>query len=469
MASCGNPSAENDALMQRRKKYDKSKTCVKCKAARGSIVIRHAVYCRDCFTDLLLYRSRRILDLSVHGGSGKKRIMKAPGNLMIGYSGGLGSSVLLDLVTRTYFTDRSEDFVQRSGVNHPRHTRVWENAYATYIDISAAFEGLQDHTEEARNCLKRYPNIELVSLRLENAFDASWWRSTSGGPEGSLAVDLNDELALSHIDLADGEDASKRALRQYLSSLPTQTAVHSAVQTLIRMLLLHTAVSRGCSHLALGTSLTSLSVSLIASISQGGGFAVREELGEDWVKEGARLKIIRPLHEIGMKECAAWAWWESLPVVGKQKIPGGKNGITSLTKDFIVGLEKDYPSTVSTIARTCAKLAPKQVSEFRCALCQRPAQPDIAEWKGKTSIRSLDPDEHAPSASPSLSSSLCYACHTTLTSRSSRGAAAQSDSPLRVPLPVWIADDQTHRSHLRETRLSREQMKATIADCLLDE
>ena len=78
----------------------------------------------------------------MHGGSGKKRIMKAPGNLMIGFSGGLGSSVLLDLVTRTYFTDRSEDFVQRSGANHPRHTRVWENAYATYIDISAAFEGV---------------------------------------------------------------------------------------------------------------------------------------------------------------------------------------------------------------------------------------------------------------------------------------------------------------------------------------
>ena len=143
------------------------------------------------------------------------------------------------------------------------------------------------------------------------------------------------ELALSHLDLADGEDASKRALRQYLSSLPTQTAVHSAVQTLIRMLLLHTAVSRGCSHLALGTSLTSLSVSLIASISQGGGFAVREELGEDWEKEGAKLRILRPLHEIGMKECAAWAWWESLPVVGKQKIPGGKNGITSLTKGML--------------------------------------------------------------------------------------------------------------------------------------
>ncbi|KAL1744468.1 hypothetical protein HDZ31DRAFT_38611 [Schizophyllum fasciatum] len=454
MSSCGNPVAESDALMQRRKKFDKSRTCVKCKAARGSIVIRHAVYCRDCFTEILLYRSRRILDASVHGGTGKKRITKATGNLMIGHSGGLGSSVLLDLVTRTYFTNRSENFVQRSGVNHPRHTRVWEKAYATYVDISAVFPGSEDHTRDVEKCISRYPEVEFLPLRLQDAFGLSWWRSVGGTPQGSLTVDL--------------DDASKEALRQYLSSLPTQTAVYSAVQSLIRMLLLHTAVSHGCSHLALGTSLTSLSVSLIASISQGGGFAVREELGEEWTKQEARLKIVRPLHEIGMKECAAWAWWESLPIAGKQKLPGGKNGITSLTKDFIVGLERDYPSTVSTIARTCAKLVPKQASEFRCALCQRPAQPDIADWKDKTSIRSLDIDE-AHFSGASLAPALCYACHTTLTSRSSRGATTRSDAPAQVPLPVWISDEQHHRSSLHGRRLSSQQMKESIADYLIED
>lgn len=29
-----------------RRKYDKSRTCVKCKTNVGNIVIRHAVYCR---------------------------------------------------------------------------------------------------------------------------------------------------------------------------------------------------------------------------------------------------------------------------------------------------------------------------------------------------------------------------------------------------------------------------------------
>lgn len=61
--SCENPQTEPDALMQReswkrnstlrcfnvfvgRKKYDKTRNCVRCKDATGNIVIRHAVYCK---------------------------------------------------------------------------------------------------------------------------------------------------------------------------------------------------------------------------------------------------------------------------------------------------------------------------------------------------------------------------------------------------------------------------------------
>lgn len=42
-----------------------------------------------------------------------------------------------------------------------------------------------------------------------------------------------------------------------------------------------------------------------------------------------------------------------------------------INQDFIVGLERDYPSTVSTIARTCAKVKPKDEAQDVCALCER--------------------------------------------------------------------------------------------------
>jgi len=96
----------------------------------------------------------------------------------------------------------------------------------------------------------------------------------------------------------------------------------------------------------------------------------------------------------------------------------------------------------------------------------RPAQKDVQDWKAHISIRSFDsPDSdtslplpphvrslisssshsNRPTTLPSLTSHLCYACHTTLTSRSSRGTALQAknlthDQPSpAIPLPVWVS------------------------------
>jgi cytoplasmic tRNA 2-thiolation protein 2 len=127
------------------------------------------------------------------------------------------------------------------------------------------------------------------------------------------------------------------ALLAYISALPTQTAVPTAIQNLVRLLLLHTAWSTESSHLLLGTSLTSLSVSLISSISQGGGFVVREEAQEEWqptvdITSKRTVRVNRPLRDIAMKECAVWAWWRGLKVVGKENYLSGKQGIGALTK-----------------------------------------------------------------------------------------------------------------------------------------
>lgn len=134
------------------------------------------------------------------------------------------------------------------------------------------------------------------------------------------------------------------ALRAHLSSLPTPTAIQSTLSTLTRLLLLYTAYSIGASHLVLGTSLTSLSISLISSISQGGGFVLPQAIQEEWIPpfveqaSGAatswrgEVRLIRPLRDVGMKECAAWIWWNQLSVVGKQRIPIPEWTIGNLTK-----------------------------------------------------------------------------------------------------------------------------------------
>ncbi|KAL0580942.1 Cytoplasmic tRNA 2-thiolation protein 2 [Marasmius crinis-equi] len=496
--SCGNPSLQTDALMDRRPKFDRTKVCIKCKINSGNVVIRHAVYCKECFPSMLITKVKRSLDPYINATADvpRRKALKASGNLLIGFSGGLGSTVVLDLVSRIYFPDSESligDGKPRGGKSHPRNKLVWDKAAVCYVEICNAFPGMKDRTDEIREVVQTYRSFEFIQLRLEDAFDKSWWDRVNGSPAGSLGIDPTNE-ALLMSELASEESDPIQRLRSYIAALPTPTAIPSAIHTLTRLLLLHTARVSGSSHLLLGTNLTSLSISLISSISQGGGFTVREESFEEWTSdrqgETATVRVNRPLQDITLKECAVWAWWNNLRVVGRDKFPGGKQGIGALTRNFIVGLEHDYPSTVSAIARTCSKLAPKFVADGTCALCQRPLQRGVQEWKARISIRSKAEDEGSP-ANPTPESSLtpylCYACHTTLTSRTSRSAPTSSSSPL--PLPLWVyphvrQSKEKHQSDgLSEARpplpgndsevwerrkMNSEEMKSSISDFLLE-
>lgn len=137
------------------------------------------------------------------------------------------------------------------------------------------------------------------------------------------------------------------AMQTYLSSLPTPTAFHSAVQIFIRLLLLHTAASQRASHLLLGTSLTALSVNLISGIAQGAGFSVAEEAQEVWhpaSDDALPIRIVRPMRDIGMKECAVWDWWCNLRVLAHSRPSqsGGKNAISALTKGLLLSTNEVF-------------------------------------------------------------------------------------------------------------------------------
>lgn len=470
MASCGNPIADDGALMPSRPKFDKGKHCIKCKLNLGNIVIRHAVYCRDCFTPLVTVKFRRALEPHVNANTGtsKRPKLKASGSLILGFSGGLGSAVLLDLVYKSYLADHpptDENGDPRGGINHPRNANVWTTCAVCYVEVSGAFPEAHDSTEEIRSTLASYANLEFILLRLEDAFDASWWCRVTGSSDMSqLALELGkDGLPTEGLILARSSNTlpPKDAMRAFLTALPTSTAVSRAIQILIRLLLLFTAQSRGASHLLLGSSLTTLAVSLISCVAQGGGHAIREEFQEHWppgsssrIELGGSVRVVRPLRDVTIKECTAFAWWNGIRVLGRPGLMRAIAGIPGLTKDFVVRLEKDYPSTVSTIARTCAKLEPKGVSVGECWFCRRHLQGGLADWKARISIRSHpDPKVAAQLTSPeqarqppSLDTHLCYSCVTMFTSRSSRklpSAPSLVHHPIDTPLPRWVESKST--------------------------
>lgn len=124
----------------------------------------------------------------------------------------------------------------------------------------------------------------------------------------------------------------------------------------------------------------------------------------------------------------------------------------------------------------------------------RPMQSGIQEWKGRISIRSFSDDKlaadltHLPSScrdkldtsassrSPpllALTDFLCYACHTSLTSKSSRGVKQLVPDVLSaVPLPTWVADrgvlDEGLKGGDALYKIPQEEMRDIVAEFLID-
>lgn len=92
----------------------------------------------------MIFRFRRALEPHINANpDGPRRTALRPtGNLLIAYSGGLGSTVLLDMVNRCYVTP-DESFVPvEGGRDHPRHERVWKKVFVCYVEICEAVPGV---------------------------------------------------------------------------------------------------------------------------------------------------------------------------------------------------------------------------------------------------------------------------------------------------------------------------------------
>lgn len=158
-----------------KRKYDKSRTCVKCKANAGNVVVRHSVYCRcatprlvvfhkilttlrACFVPQMTYKFRRSLEPYVNAkpDGPRRTALKPTGNLLVAFSGGLGSTVLLDLVNRCYVSPDPSLLTADGGRDHPRHERVWKRVFVCYVECCDALPGVSSlFHERIDNLLSR--------------------------------------------------------------------------------------------------------------------------------------------------------------------------------------------------------------------------------------------------------------------------------------------------------------------------
>ena len=110
-----------------------------CSADRASH-IKEGYFYRDCFTPLITTKFRQAFEPHINHVSTRPRrgALKPSGGLLIAFSGGLGSSVLLDLVHRVYFANVGSDEL-KGGKEHPRRNKVWEKIHVCYVETSDVF------------------------------------------------------------------------------------------------------------------------------------------------------------------------------------------------------------------------------------------------------------------------------------------------------------------------------------------
>lgn len=98
---------------------------------------------RDCFFPLISLRFRRTLEPHINPNpqQHRRKGLKASGNLLIGLSGGLGSSVLLDMIQKTYLSPRER---QQGDQNPNGITCPWSKIFVVYVDISGIMIGVRE-------------------------------------------------------------------------------------------------------------------------------------------------------------------------------------------------------------------------------------------------------------------------------------------------------------------------------------
>ena len=82
------------------------------------------------------YKFKRGLEPFINTSGQKKSMLKPWGNLTIGFSGGLGSTVLLDLVRRCYYSPEEVD--EKKG-NNPRNDEIWKKVTVCYVEVSEVY------------------------------------------------------------------------------------------------------------------------------------------------------------------------------------------------------------------------------------------------------------------------------------------------------------------------------------------
>ncbi|CAF1263295.1 unnamed protein product [Adineta steineri] len=300
-----------------------SRKCVSCDQDACVVVRTADPMCRKCFEEFFIHKFRSTLSKSNVFGRGE--------NVLLAYSGGSSSSALLHLIAE--------------GLSVQARRRLQFQAQVAFIDESSLYSDVVSVREKV---------TDLITNRLQYPLHI---------------VSIDDNL--------DKDDDFQQLL---LERTKTLTAREELVRRRRLKLLFDIAIREKCTKLITGDNCTKLAAQILSDMAQGKGAHVALECNLTDSRNDL-VTIVRPFREITSKEIAMYNRLnsiESLQNADISTMSGPQSSIFQLTETLVNDLQRQFPSTVSTIFRTSDKLE-KNIRPERCDLCCCPLDINVDE------------------------------------------------------------------------------------------
>ncbi|XP_023393471.1 cytoplasmic tRNA 2-thiolation protein 2 [Pteropus vampyrus] len=309
---------------------------MKCKDVLPVVVIRAGdAFCRDCFKVFYVHKFRAVL--------GKNRLIFPGEKVLLAWSGGPSSSSM-----------------------------VWQ-----------VLEGL---SRDSAKRLRFVPGVVYIDGMCGHF--SSLARATLGGPPETAGAVLTPSTQDPQSPAGPPTAAQTEALSRLFDSVKTLTAKEELLQTLRTHLILHVARTHGYSKVMTGDSCTRLAIKLMTSLALGRGAFLAWDTGFSDERHGD-VVVVRPMRDHTLKEVAFYNRLFGVPSVFTPAIDtkaSEKASIHRLMEAFMLRLQAQFPSTVSTVYRTSEKLvkAPRDSGAAgplgpRCLLCMCTLDIDTAD------------------------------------------------------------------------------------------
>ncbi|GLH09715.1 Cytoplasmic tRNA 2-thiolation protein 2 [Gryllus bimaculatus] len=314
--------------------------CKKCGNNKAEVVLRvKDTYCRQCFIDSFTHKFRATL--------GKSKMLKPNDKIILAISGSPSSLAMLQLV--------------KDGIEITTPKRLQCIPCIVYVDEGAVL----GHTYEQRQeiCIsmakltKKY-GIPGFITSLDRCLDIS-------SSHSKLCEELHESMVW-HVN----EERELR-LQSLFAQLKSLSSKEDLLLKLRHKLLFSVAEELDCSKIFVGDCATDLAVSIMANLSLGRGAQLPYEVGFCDFRHG-KTKLLRPMRDFMKKEIAFYMVFKNIGSVSYPKLSSKVDPFSSiqrLTEKFITELQKDFPSTVSTIFRTGDKLTSEGTRNVECKTC----------------------------------------------------------------------------------------------------